>query len=205
MFDLQEFAWDVHKNAVEHGWWEGERKSSTIRALIVSEFSEALEEARAGRPMVWHRCNDPAEGLEICERNAECPCKVDMFDWECPANDAKPEGIAVELIDGCIRILDYLEHESMMVHQELREWTDKASFRAVYELNMSVQEMDLDQLIDLCEYCASMARREALVWLSTAFGLVWLWLEHQGQHPEVIIRQKHRYNRTRPYKHGKVF
>ena len=50
-----------------------------------------------------------------------------------------------------------------------------------------------------------MARREALLWLSTAFGIVWLWLEQQGQHPEVIIRQKHRYNKTRPYKHGKKF
>ncbi len=206
MFDLEAFARDVHKNAVEHGWWEGERKSATIRALIVSEFSEALEEARAGRPMVWHKCNDPAEGLEICERNAECPCKVDMFDCDCPAYDAKPEGIAVELIDGCIRILDYLEHENDLALEVLTEWVKRGNNVAIKELGHMLGELDLEDLIDLATYSVSMSRcTNTLYWMSAAYGMVWEWLHKQNLSPEWIIRNKHRYNKTRTYKHGKVF
>lgn len=204
MFDLQTLARDVHRNAVEHGWWEGDRKGATIRALIVSEFSEALEEARAGRPMVWHKCNDPAEGMEICERNAECPCKVDMFDCDCPAYDAKPEGIAVELIDGCIRILDYLEHEGMMFGG-LSAWIEQAKILTINELNKDIQELGLDDLIDFGEYLVSMSRNLEQYYLTAAFGLLWAWIQHQNLSPEWIIRNKHRYNKTRHYKHGKVF
>lgn len=204
MFDLQAFAREVHKNAVEHGWWEGERKSSTIRALIVSEFSEALEEARAGRPMVWHKCNDPAEGLEICELNAECPCKVDMFDCDCHAYDAKPEGIAVELIDGCIRILDCLEYEGLVL-ERLSAWMERAKLITNVELEKNIQDLDLDDLIDFGEYLVNRSRDLKQYYLSAAFGLVWEWLQKQSLSPEWIIRNKHRYNRTRPYKHGKVF
>ena len=43
---INEFAAEVHKNAVDHGWWEGERTFPEIVALIHSEVSEALEEYR---------------------------------------------------------------------------------------------------------------------------------------------------------------
>lgn len=205
MFDLQAFARNVHKNAVEHGWWDGERKNSTIRALIVSELSEALEEARAGRPMVWRKCMDPADEQEICERNADCPCKLDMWECDCAAYDAKPEGIAVELIDACIRILDDLEHEGYMGGEQLEAWEKRAVRCTMEETGKTVDQLDCDDLIDLVEYYASMSRVDTLYWLTSAFGLVWLWLKHKGLKPETIIQQKHRYNRTRPYKHGKVF
>lgn len=41
--DLNEFAKEVHANAVAHGWWETERDPAEIIALIHSEWSEALE------------------------------------------------------------------------------------------------------------------------------------------------------------------
>ena len=45
---INEFAAEVHKNAVDHGWWEGERTFPEIVALIHSEVSEALEETATG-------------------------------------------------------------------------------------------------------------------------------------------------------------
>lgn len=41
----------VHKNAVEHGWWDDERSDGEIIALIHSEVSETLEALRHGNPM----------------------------------------------------------------------------------------------------------------------------------------------------------
>lgn len=39
---------EVHKNAIEHGWWEEERSDGELIALIHSELSEALEYLRKG-------------------------------------------------------------------------------------------------------------------------------------------------------------
>lgn len=50
---INEFAAEVHKNAVDHGWWEGERTFPEIVALIHSEVSEALEECRDGKPLLY--------------------------------------------------------------------------------------------------------------------------------------------------------
>ena len=104
---LERAAEEIHKNAVEHGWWEGERRDAEVRALIHSEWSEALEEARAGRPMEWYACK---HGDRICDPDLNCPLNVYKVE-ECPMRIAKPEGVAVELIDGVIRILDWMGKE----------------------------------------------------------------------------------------------
>lgn len=47
MFDLNEFAKEVHENAVNHGFWEDSTDERQI-ALIHSEWSEALQADRSG-------------------------------------------------------------------------------------------------------------------------------------------------------------
>ena len=66
--NINEYAQEVHQNAVTHGWWATERDSAEIIALIHSEWSEALEEARAGSPMIWYVCGEQPNGNGgVCE------------------------------------------------------------------------------------------------------------------------------------------
>lgn len=131
--NLNEWAREIHANAVDHGWWESDRELPEILMLIVSELSEALEEARAGRPMVWYSCmfdGEPCAENTVCDHLASTECDVGY-------RHEKPEGIAVEVIDALIRILD--------------------------------------------------------------------WCGKEGLDVEALVREKHEYNKSRPYKHGKKF
>lgn len=86
---LNELAAKIHKNAVEHGWWEEERSFGDIISLCHSELSEALEEDRNGKPLEYYL-------------------------------EGKPEGVAVEMIDCIIRILDWCGKEKVDVDRLLR-------------------------------------------------------------------------------------
>lgn len=44
--DFNELAINIHKNAVDHGWWETERPVPELLCLVHSEISEALEAYR---------------------------------------------------------------------------------------------------------------------------------------------------------------
>ena len=101
MLDLNAFAREVHENAVAHGWWEEERSFGEIIALCHSELSEALEEYRAGRPNLYN-AYIAADGTPILR------------------DGDKPEGIAVELADCIIRILDWAGKEGIDMDAILR-------------------------------------------------------------------------------------
>lgn len=103
--NLTEFAKEVHENAVDHGWWENERELPEVIALCHLELSEALEEYRAGRPNEY--VDDFEKEIRITD--------YEMF------GDKKPEGIAVELADCIIRILDWCGKENIDIERIIKQ------------------------------------------------------------------------------------
>lgn len=112
---LNELAKEIHQNAIEHGWWETERSFGEIVALCHAELSEALEEYRDNHPDVWYRCPEqPNQGPHGCDL---CPYEPEECDVR--GDQMKPEGIAVEMIDCMIRILDWCGHAGIDVDKVL--------------------------------------------------------------------------------------
>lgn len=81
---------EIYENAKTHGWWDEPRTFGDVIALCHSELSEALEAFRNGEAMVW--VNDKG----------------------------KPEGVAVELADCIIRILDWAGHNDVDMETVIR-------------------------------------------------------------------------------------
>ncbi len=100
---LNELAKEIHANAVAHGWWDEERSFGDIVALCHSELSEALEEYRAKKPLAYCKSEYTENGMYGIN---------EPYDW---SYEDKPEGIAVEMIDCIIRILDWCGKEGVDV------------------------------------------------------------------------------------------
>lgn len=176
MLDLAKITAEVHQNAVDHGWWEGDRSMDGVFALIHSEWSEALESYRNHEPMVWYQEKDGHQ---------------------------KPEGFAVELIDGCIRIFDLLGYFDAPM-QEVR-YDER-----LHDVESRQVEMDEEMLIATCHLYTSQAYRElkegyktdAMATLMARVFIIFDWLHEKGIDYEAILLEKHEYNKSRPYKHG---
>ena len=108
MLDLNRFAQEVHENAVAHGWWEEERKFPEIIALCHSELSEALEEYRNDRPAFYYEI-----GIDYKDM-------IPVIDYARLVRGEKPEGIAVEMADCIIRILDWCGKEGIDIESILK-------------------------------------------------------------------------------------
>jgi hypothetical protein len=107
--NLNEWAKEVNTNAVEHGWYDTERSFPEVIALMHSELSEALEEYRNGNPAVYYNCDGHVCDLLDCD---ECETRLERTD--------KPEGIAIELADCIIRILDTCHHMGFNIEEAVR-------------------------------------------------------------------------------------
>ena len=199
---IRELAQAMHENAVAHGWWDEERSIYEIIALIHSEWSEALEEARAGRPLVWYACN-----VEYNPCIPRLDCLNAGKESECPSRGKKPEGIAVELIDGCIRILDFFGHREIEVDDKDENpvtveslWNDRALMDEVPDTIA-----DTIALLHACTSQTIIDEEHDPACLLGAMSIALSWVHAQGIDPLALLLEKHEYNKSRPYKHGKIF
>ena len=47
---VEELQREIHRTAVEHGWWDQERSIGEVLMLAVTELAEAMEAHRDGNP-----------------------------------------------------------------------------------------------------------------------------------------------------------
>lgn len=218
---IKELATQIHDNAVKHGWWDVERSEAEITALIHSEWSEALEEARNGRPDAYIEVNmslapQIETHMERIERGPDgIYCKGEKL-----YTGRKPEGVCVEIIDGVIRILDRLgrdadEAERTYGHDAQIEafytpgWIEANRVRYtgqhghdvwdhLFTADWEVPEKAAEVICDLHYYTANEMEHFAL-------ALALNYVKRRGIDPLELLLEKHEYNKGRPYKHGKLF
>ena len=189
VMELDKFAQDVHENAKAHGWWDEPREVYEIIALIHDEWSEALEEDRAGRPMLWHKCfynSGMCEHQDVHDNGGGC--------IGCTPELRKPEGTAVELVDGVIRIMDFLSALGMPIDNDDVEY----AMQKCETLGKPVPWV----VTELHNLTAQAYRAIDWTYLRMAMALALRYIEQRGLDPFEVMRQKHEYNRTRSYKHG---
>ena len=206
MKTMAEWAKEIHENAVAHGWWEEDRTISEICALIHSELSEALEEARAARPMMY----------VMDEYNGEYIQNPKYFGAK------KPEGIAVELADAVIRVLDWMaycgqEYRLDIVEEQgeriaagyARSETEPEELPEFIAYLHDMVSVIHVRLMDINKVRGSGRKKkrqtEAMAAAGSVVFLVNGWLRMKGVQLKEVMEIKHRYNKTRPYKHGKAF
>lgn len=187
--DWIKWANETHENAVAHGWWDEERTAAEIVCLIHSELSEALEEYRNNRPMVY--------GLMIQGDENDTPYReTDMA--AISERGMKPEGVAVELADAAIRGMDWLAHEGLArilmkpsvrrLDSEQRKWALPTLLAHMHKLISTSYEWGG---IELKPY-----------YIADMVAAILDWLEAHEIDFEAVLALKHEYNKTRPYRHG---
>lgn len=205
-FDFTAFAAEVHKNAVEKGWWETDRPDHEIAMLIISELAEALEEFRKHMPMVYRLCNEPDQHKgKICEFETDCYMrKVGCMPEHCHKRDKKPEGIAVELIDAVLRILDVCGKAGA----DLSKVCARTEF-CLANLQYLEPKDDLTafefalckNVLIACEVGISKPMGAAMLFDVVATP-IFAWIAGEGIDPYKLLLDKHEYNKSRAYRHG---
>lgn len=195
MEDLNAFAREVHENAVAHGWWEDERSFGEIIALCHSELSEALEEYRADRPMLWFACKEDEDVSIVCE-----PCTEYRSKNGCKYRGDKPEGIAVELADCIIRVLDWCGKDGLDIDQTVKEVTEKyGTMRDDKKFGEFIARMHEALSMASFDY-----KKQLLpsMWFAGLILAIYKCAERESVDMDAILRLKHEYNKGRSYRHG---
>lgn len=103
MENLKELSKKIYEANKEKGFWDKERNFGEVIALCHCELSEAFEEYRKKE-------NLPNGGMYYySDKNGN------LFEKNDETNSLKPEGMASEMIDVIIRVLDWCGNQDLDV------------------------------------------------------------------------------------------
>lgn len=195
MIDLNEFKKEVHENLVKHGFWDGEYSDAVAISLIHAEISEVLEEWRDNSPMEYYICDYDGE---ICDKTTDC-AHYDGGDCAIGQQQPKPYGVAVELIDVVLRILDTAA--AWDVDVDISDCSDLGFRNASVPQLVACLHQHTSEVYERC--CSPDAEEyDPDGRFATMVCIIFEWLRAHGVYPEPLMRRKHEYNQTRAYKHG---
>ena len=180
---------EAHAIAKDHGWWDEERSFGDLIALVHSELSEALEEYRGKHIWAdWRQLHTYPNG--------------------------RPRGVASELADVVIRVVDMVEGCDIGMHACVAEARTKGAddIRAleldsfgswIAELHGTVTFMYIAYMRGLYGPSVTEEAWDKLERMTAMFiGQVEVMAAHYGIDLDAAIAAKMEYNQSRPYRHG---
>lgn len=185
MIDLNKLAAEIHEAAVKKGFWEVEDAEERHVAKMHSELSEAIQEDRCGRPLLY------VDDIEVMDRITD-PA---MFDGR------KPEGVAAELADFVMMVLDWARERDVVIADTGKVFQKEPAFK--------IDEVTLPHLVNNMHEGVMLVMND---WvpkpdLQIAFMTYCVehWLKARGIDLFDVIRQKMAYNESRPELHGRLY
>ena len=201
MLMINDFIKECYENAKAHGWHDKPRTLGETLALIHSEWSEALEEYRSGNPLVYCEANPKCEFIRDAAGEKNCRiCQNCGFGHLLHGEMKKPEGQLTELVDGIIRIFDFIGEMGMhpdadTIDDVIQEWF----MTTAWEFDEDAEEFTLKRFPEII---AELHRLTAKRHLMCAVSLAMYYIKKNGGDVEELLKAKHRYNKTRGYRHG---
>lgn len=96
---LKELQKRVHQTALAKGWYSPAKSTTESLMLSVCELAEAVEEIRDHKPHIYQELKIGSGHVALIPVTSPA--------WN---EDAKPEGLAIEIADAVIRLADLCEH-----------------------------------------------------------------------------------------------
>lgn len=212
--DLNTMRDKIHKNAINKGWTDHERSIDEFCALFHSEVSEFFEEFRLPEPKALY-FDTTHYNISILDKNgmhkADEAEKIDNilsmeYKWNNFEEIAKykPLGYGIELADLVIRLLDFFGEKCIDLSKiknicciEEDEYSNDI-FSQVMSLHRHITEIGFNPYYE--NYSS-----DIITEINILFNIVFVFEDLHDFDLNEMIRIKHKYNLTRPVKHGKRF
>ena len=138
--NIHQLAEDIHNTAQEKGWWEDERPTERIFALIMTELAEAIEADREGQ----------TANIKKFELSQETQSHTFKAAFEKYIKDT----VGDELADAYIRTLDFLYYrdgDKFYQHNVPLDWTQKDFAQDVFYIMCIVADQSPEELLQYIE------------------------------------------------------
>lgn len=112
MTEIKDIQATVHALAKEKGWHDIEVSLVERIMLVVTELSEAVEEIRKNSPAIYQKAK--SENPMVSELINLSPISPR---WD---ENKKPEGVAIELADAVIRVMDIFESQGWSLQDAIQ-------------------------------------------------------------------------------------